>query len=126
MSSIKNIADINKSQETLLFKIFEPRTPSLMFPELTYDGDGGSDGLTDGSQGSPQLNFPSQSLSSSVFNFDQTAKPRSRVKPKDLLESSNPDMFQMKAAAVNLMEDYSTDPNLPKRLHVSNIPFRYR
>ena len=121
MSCIKNIADINKSQENLLFKIFETRNSSLFFPELTNDGDVGSQYFTDGSQDSTQLSF-----SSSVFNFDQTAKPRSRVKPTDLLESSNPDMFQMKAAAVNLMGGYSSDPNLPKRLHVSNIPFRYR
>ena len=114
MSSIKNIADINKSQENLLFKMFEPRAPSLLFPELTYDGDGGSDGFTDGSQESPQLNFrpcSTQSLSSSasVFNFDLSGYNKEPVvKP------------------TNLMGVNSGDPNLPKRLHVSNIPFRYR
>ena len=138
MSSIKNIADINKSQENLLFKIFEPRIPRMSFPSLTNGGDCGSDGcsFTDCSQspGSPKLDFPctSQSLSPNVFNFDltgyrgPTAKPRSQVKSTDLLESPSSKVFQLEAAATNQMGVFSGDPNLPKRLHVSNIPFRYR
>ena len=105
MSLIKNIADIDKSQENLLFKIFESRSPSLFFPEMTNDGDVGSGCFTD--------RGPSDN-------------PRSRVKPTELLESSNPDMFQMKTSAIKPVGVYSGDPNLPKRLHVSNIPFRYR
>ena len=136
MSSIKNIADINKSQENLLFKIFEPRIPRVSFPSLTNDGDCGSDSFsfTDGSLSSPNLDFPCtrQSHSANVFNFDltgyrgPTVKPRSRVQSTDLLESPNDNMFQLKAAATNQMGVFSGDPNLPKRLHVSNIPFRYR
>ena len=138
MSSIKNVADINKSQESLLFKIFEPRIPRVSFPSLTNYGDCGSDSFTDGSQspGSSKLDFPSTgsslSVSPNVFNFDltgyrgPTAKPRSRVKSTDLLES--PNMFQLKPAdaATIPLGVFSGDPDLPKRLHVSNIPFRYR
>ena len=130
MSLIKNIADINKSQENLLFKIFESRTPSVCFPQLTNDGDCGSHSFTDSSQGLPHSG---QSLSPNVFNFDltgyegPTVQPRSQVNPTDLLESSSPgNMFQLKAASSNLMGGFSGDPDLPKRLHVSNIPFRYR
>ena len=125
MSLIKNIADINKSQETLLFKIFESRTPSVCFPQLTNDGDCGPDSFTDSSQGSPKLDFPhsGQSLSPNVFNFDltagyegQTVRPRSQVNPTDLLESSSPsNMFQLKAASSNLMGEFSGDPNLPNK-----------
>ena len=114
MSLIKNIADINKSQENLLFKIFESRTPSVCFPELTNDGDCGSHSFTDSSQGLPHSG---QSLSPNVFNFDLTAYRGPATQPSDLPESSSPNLFQLKFAG---------DPDLPKRLHVSNVPFRYR
>merc|ERR1719219_2512430 len=34
----------------------------------------------------------------------------------------NSDLFQLRPDAAG----FSGDPNLPKRLHVSNVPFRYR
>ena len=136
MSQIKNIADITKSQESLLFKVFEPRIPRVSFPEVTNDGDCRSDScsFTDGSPVSPKLYFPctsSQSLSPNVFNFDLTGyrgeEPRTRARSTESA-SPNANMFQPKAAATNQMQMgvFSGDPNLPKRLHVSNIPFRYR
>ena len=126
MSLIKNVADISRSQETLLFKIFEPRIPRMSFPSLTNDGDCGSEScsFTDGSQSpvSPRLDFPCtrQSLATNVFNFDLTGDRGPSTKPPI------PNMFQLTAAATNQMGVFSGDPNLPKRLHVSNIPFRYR
>ena len=142
-SLLKNIADINESQENLLFKVFEPRTsrspetppellaammsgldrkitwgqygptePADIIKSKTNDGDSGSDS----SKGSSKLDFfhNRQSFSPNDFNFDLTGyrgptdEPRTRVNPTDLLGV------------------FSGDPNLPKRLHISNIPFRYR
>ena len=116
MSLIKNIADIDKSQENLLFKIFEPRNSSVCFPELTNDGGCGSASFTGLSQGSGSPHS-GQNLSPNVFNFDLTAYRGPAAQPSDLPESSSPNLFQLKFAG---------DPDLPKRLHVSNIPFRYR
>ena len=116
MSLIKNIADIDKSQENLLFKIFEPRNSGVCFPELTNDGGCGSASFTGLSQGSGSPHS-GQNLSPNVFNFDLTAYRGPAAQPSDLQESSSPNMFQLKFAG---------DPDLPKRLHVSNIPFRYR
>ena len=99
--------DAVQKSEDLTFKIFQPRKPSL---SLCSD----SLSLTPSSNTSGTGHFPFPSHANAedqgrAFNFDFT----SFRGPPTNLSSNN-------------LRGYSGDPNLPKRLHVSNIPFRYR
>ena len=103
-------AAVEKSED-LTFKIFQPRKSSI---SLCSD----SLSLTPSSNtsGTGHFPFPSQATGEDqgrAFNFDFTSfrGPSTNLPTHDLRGP---------------MSGYSGDPNLPKRLHVSNIPFRYR
>ena len=138
---------MDKSEGALPFKVFEPRSESLsssftsklnltvgsplmssssspqqlLSPDV---GEGGGDGLGDG--------LGDGEGSTRCFDFTGLRRLAPRPLPSELLlASSSPssstrlmssDQFQLRSAA----SGFSGDPNLPKRLHVSNIPFRYR
>jgi len=138
MSLIENMK-IDEKPEVLPFKIFEPALSSSIFMSSDSQSLCDSQSKINLTVGSPavssslalDLTSPSMTGWSQDFN---TFRGKSRTLPSELLlSSSSPtstlfssDLFQSRAAS-NPMRGFSgDDPNHPKRLHVSNIPFRYR
>ena len=137
-------------EEALPFKIFEPRSSSRFRSESLSSSSTSKLNLTVGSpvmSSSPQQfhsNTTQQLLSPGCgeeegptrgFDFTGLRRLAPRPLPSELLlASSSPtsslmsqDVFQLRTDVNNpMMSGFSGDPNLPKRLHVSNIPFRYR
>ena len=143
MSLMKNFK-MDKSEEALPYKVFEPRSSSRFRSESVSSTSTSKLNLTVGSpvvSSSPQhqqfrgINTKQQPISpgcDEVGCFDlaglRRLAPRTLPLPSELLLASssptsssllNQDLFPM-------LTGFSGDPDLPKRLHVSNIPFRYR
>ena len=135
-------------EANLPFKIFVPRSSSRFRSESSVSSSSTSKlNLTVGSplvssSSSPQQLFSPDGgeaggegdgeASSRCFDFTGLRRLAPRPLPSELLlASSSPssstrlmssDLFQLRPDSAG----FSGDPNLPKRLHVSNIPFRYR
>jgi len=106
-----------KSEEALTFKIFEPRKSNLSLCSDSFSlSSSGTGGFPSLGQTSAPLSAGGDDVARS-FNFDFTSFRGSQSSPTNLF---SPDLLR------GPMTGYSGDPNLPKRLHVSNIPFRYR
>ena len=142
MSWLKN-SEMDKSEEALPFKlnVFKPRSDSLSSSSTSKLN------LTVGSPVVSGLKMDQQLLSpdggeaeveaedsTGCFNFTGLRSLAPRPIPSELLLASgspsssstlmNQDLFP---DATNLMmTELSGDSDLPKRLHVSNLPFRYR
>ena len=136
-------------EATLPFKIFEPRSSSRFRSESLSSSSTSKLNVTVGSPVMSSYNSPQQVVSpgggeetdgsSRCFDFTGLRRLSPRPLPSELLlASSSPSsssmlMNQMPEATNTgtnnsnpMMAGFSGDPNLPKRLHVSNIPFRYR
>ena len=145
MSMLKNF-EMDKSEESLPFKVFEPRSSSRFRSESLSSSSTSKLNLTVGSPVMSSYNSAPQFCSSSnqqlmspggeeegedstrCFDFTGLRRLTPRPLPSELLLASssptgsmmNPDLFQ------SMKIGFAADPNLPKRLHVSNLPFRYR
>ena len=135
-------------EEALPFKVFEPRSSSRFRSESVSSSSTSKLNLTVGSpvmssspHQFPGINTQQQllspgSLEEGAFDFTGLRRLAPRALPSELLLASsspsssslmNQDLFQLRPDATNpMLTGFSGDPNLPKRLHVSNIPFRYR
>ena len=108
---------MEKSDQELPFKIFVPRAMS-MSPDSLASSASKVTKEDDFSSFSLGLSQPTPPLSArsgdkaGTFSFDFSSL-RGSTSPSSLFNSDP-------------LMSYSGDPNLPKRLHVSNIPFRYR
>ena len=141
-------------EAALPFKIFQPRSSSRLRTESSLSSSSTSKlNLTVGSPVMSSLKMDQQLLSpeggdgeaeaeaeaeaedsTRCFNFTGLRRLAPRPIPSELLLASsspsssstlmNQDLFP--DATNPMMTGFSGDPNLPKRLHVSNIPFRYR
>ena len=132
MSWLKN-SEMDKSEEALPFKVFEPRSSSR-FQSST------STSMLNLTVGSPVVSGSPQQFSSllSPGGGEETEGSTRCFDFTGLLASSSPsgfstlmnqDLLQMMPENTStnpMMTGFSGDPNLPKRLHVSNLPFRYR
>ena len=128
-----SLYDLDNSEEALPFKVFEPRSSSR-FQSSTSTS---KLNLTVGSpvvSGSPQqfssLLSPGggEETEGSTRCFDFTGLLASSS-PSGFSTLMNQDLLQMMPENTStnpMMTGFSGDPNLPKRLHVSNIPYRYR
>ena len=150
MSTWKNF-EMDKSEESLPFKVFEPRSSSRFRSESVSSSSTSKLNLTVGSpvmssspHQFPGINTQQQLLSpgcleEGAFDFTGLRRLSPRTLPSELLLASsspsgfstlmNQDLLQMMPENTStnpMMTGFSGDPNLPKRLHVSNIPYRYR
>ena len=126
MENMKNPVD-NKPERDLPFKIFVPRSfnsrssdsVSSTSSRMMRDGDSAVGSLSSYALGSPRIDltppFSAGEDRERAFNFDFTS-----------LRGSSPSNLFNTDPVTSSMSGYSGDPNQPKRLHVSNIPFRYR
>ena len=141
-----SLYDLDNSEEALPFKVFEPRSSSR-FQSST------STSMLNLTVGSPVVSGSPQQFSSLLspgggeetegstrcFDFTGLRRLSPRPLPSELLLASsspsgfstlmNQDLLQMMPENTStnpMMTGFSGDPNLPKRLHVSNIPYRYR
>ena len=139
---------LEMEEAALPFKIFEPRSSSRLRTESSLSSSSTSKlNLTVGSPLVSSSSSPQELLSpdggdgcegsSRCFDFTGLRRLTPRPLPSELLLASssppssstlmNPDLLQLRPDATNpMMNGFSGDPNLPKRLHVSNVPFRYR
>ena len=128
-----SLYDLDNSEEALPFKVFEPRSSSR-FQSST------STSMLNLTVGSPVVSGSPQQFSSllSPGGGEETEGSTRCFDFTGLLASSSPsgfstlmnqDLLQMMPENTStnpMMTGFSGDPNLPKRLHVSNLPFRYR
>ena len=127
MENMNNSGD--RQEQDFPFKIFVPRSinssvsrtsdsPSSSSSRMMKDGDSVVGSLSSYGLSSPRIDFTppfSAGEDRGAFNFDFTS-----------LRGSSPDNVFNTDPLTSVMRGYSGDPNKPKRLHVSNIPFRYR
>ena len=133
---------MDKSEEALPFKVFEPRSSSRFRSESLSSSSTSRLNLTVGSPvvaSSPHqvrgINTKQQPISpgcGEVGCFDlaglRRLAPRTLPLPSELLlASSSPTSSSLlNQDLCPMLTGFSGEPDLPKRLHVSNIPFRYR
>ena len=124
---------MNNSEEALPFKVFEPRSSSQFRSESLSSSSTSQLNLTFGSPQQFPNNSSQQLLSPGCGEerkegqtgcFDFTGLRR--LAAREFLLDSSPTSSLLSQDLFQLTPVFSGDPDLPKRLHVSNIPFRFR